>query len=161
MSGRNSSCSSVFFGCHRKPTGLEAVTDAIKQHDVNWRTIRLSATYRGMPPRGRRVTRAIGCGRCPRTSLNRKPPLRVHLSWAGGPQPHYALKPLAIGKIRTRFLVAAARAFATAGPIGGTPGLPTPEGCSIEGTICSGVRRAALSSEGPQVALRKLLVVQN
>ena len=39
------------------------------------------------------------------------------------------------GRTRTRFPVRAKTAFATAGPIGGTPGSPTPEGSSVDGTM--------------------------
>ena len=39
------------------------------------------------------------------------------------------------GSTRTRLPVAAATALATAGPIGGTPGSPTPVGFSVDGTM--------------------------
>ena len=39
------------------------------------------------------------------------------------------------GSTRTRLPVAANTAFASAGPIGGTPGSPTPVGASVEGTM--------------------------
>jgi hypothetical protein len=39
------------------------------------------------------------------------------------------------GRLRRRWPVAAASAFATAGAMGGTPGSPTPVGFSLEGTM--------------------------
>jgi hypothetical protein len=41
------------------------------------------------------------------------------------------------GSTRYRLPVAAKAALATAGPIGATPGSPTPVGASVEGTICT------------------------
>ena len=43
----------------------------------------------------------------------------------------------AIGSERIRFFVSAYSALATAGPIGGTPGSPTPVGSAEDGTICT------------------------
>ena len=43
--------------------------------------------------------------------------------------------PYTSGSFRTGFFVSTATAFATAGPIGGTPGSPTPVGGSFDGTM--------------------------
>jgi hypothetical protein len=52
----------------------------------------------------------------------------------------YALNPFANGSTRTRRPVAAATALASAGPIGGVPGSPTPVGEAVEGRICTSTR---------------------
>src|ERR1700676_3874722 len=47
----------------------------------------------------------------------------------------YVSVPLANGSVRMRLPEAAKTALLSAGPIGGTPGSPTPVGFSVEGTM--------------------------
>lgn len=54
--------------------------------------------------------------------------------------PGYADKFFVIGSLRIVLPVAARSALATAGPIGGTPGSPTPVGGSSDGTMCTSTR---------------------
>jgi hypothetical protein len=48
-----------------------------------------------------------------------------------------AVPPTAKGRTRSRLAVTANTALATAGPIGATPGSPTPVGASDDDTICT------------------------
>jgi hypothetical protein len=49
--------------------------------------------------------------------------------------PPHTASLMRIGSLRMRLPLAAKMAFATAGAAGGTPGSPTPVGCSMLGTM--------------------------
>ena len=55
----------------------------------------------------------------------------------GGPARPQAIGPLASGSLWTGWPVSWRQALATAGPIGGTPGSPTPVGGSVESMIAT------------------------